>query len=97
MKQQLLTKVLAATVIALSNATLAVVPSQAQPLPRQTGFWCRTSTGLPATVYQNPQGAVEPWIEWTSDYFSGSGYNPITRCQLVSQRLETYRRNRELK
>jgi hypothetical protein len=96
-KQQLLTKVLAATAIAFSSVTVAFVPGYAQLSPRQTGFWCRTSTGVPATVYQNPQGAIEPWIEWTSDYFSGSGYSPITRCQLVSQRLETYRRNRDLK
>ena len=52
---------------------------------------------MPVTVYQNAQGAVEPWIEWTSDYFSGSGYDPATRCQLVSQRLESYRRNRMLR
>ncbi len=96
-KQQLLTKVLTATAIAFSSMTVAVAPSYGQTSPRQTGFWCRTSTGVPATVYQNSQGAIEPWIEWTSDYFSGSGYDPITRCQLVSQRLEIYRRNRELK
>ena len=97
MKQQLLTRVLAAGAIAFSSVTLTFVPSHAQLRVRQTGFWCSTSTGVPVTVYQNRQGAVDPWIEWTSDYFSGSGYNPITRCQLVSQRLETYRRNRTLK
>jgi hypothetical protein len=96
-KQQLLTKVLTATAIAFSSAIVAFSPSYGQPSPRQTGFWCRTSTGTPVTVYQNRQGAIEPWIEWTSEYFSGSGYDPVTRCQLVSQRLETYRRNRELK
>ena len=97
MKQQLLTKVLAATTIALSSLTVAFQPSYGRTSPRENGFWCSNSTGAPVTVYQNPQGAVEPWIEWNSDYFSGSGYNPITRCQLVSQRLETYRRNRVLK
>ena len=97
MKQQLLTKVWATTAIALSGLTVAPGASYAQPSFRETGFWCNTSTGAPVTVYKNPQGAIEPWIEWTSDYFSGSGYNPATRCQLVSQRLETYRRNRVLK
>ncbi|MEG4584164.1 COP23 domain-containing protein [Microcoleus sp. MOSTC5] len=97
MKQQLLTKVVVATAIALSGLTVASQPSYSRLAPGESGFWCSTSTGAPVTVYQNPQGAVEPWIEWTSDYFSGSGYNPITRCQLVSQRLETYRRNRVLK
>ncbi|MEG4286195.1 COP23 domain-containing protein [Microcoleus sp. A006_D1] len=97
MKQQLLTKVLAGTAIALCGLTVAPGASYAQPSSRETGFSCSTSTGAAVTVYQNPQGAVEPWIEWTSDYFSASGYNPKTRCQLVSQRLETYRRNRVLK
>ncbi len=97
MKQQLLTKVIAATTIALSSLTVAFEPSYSRTSPRESGFWCSTSTGAPVTMYQNRQGGREPWIEWNSDYFSGSGYNPITRCQLVSQRLEIYRRNRVLK
>ena len=97
MKQELLTKVLVATAIALSGLTVASQPSYGRRAQGESGFWCSTSTGAPVTVYQNAQGAVEPWIEWTSDYFSGSGYNPATRCQLVSQRLETYRRQRMLK
>ncbi|MEG4308009.1 MULTISPECIES: COP23 domain-containing protein [unclassified Microcoleus] len=97
MKQQLWTKVLAATAIALSGLTVASEPSYGRRASGESGFWCNTSTGAPVTVYQNAQGAVEPWIEWTSDYFSGSGYDPATRCQLVSQRLETYRRQRMLK
>ncbi|MEG4276623.1 COP23 domain-containing protein [Microcoleus sp. MON1_C1] len=97
MKQQLLTKVLVATAIALTGLTVASQPSYARRAQGESGFWCSTSTGAPVTVYQNAQGAVEPWIEWTSDYFSGSGYDPATRCQLVSQRLETYRRRRMLK
>jgi hypothetical protein len=97
MKQKLWTKVLAATACALSGLTVAFQPSYGQRAPGESGFRCSTSTGAPVTVYQNPQGAVEPWIEWTSHYFSGSGYDPATRCQLVSQRLETYRRQRVLK
>ena len=97
MKQQLWTNVLAATACTLSGLTVAFQPSYGQRALRERGFRCSTSTGAPVTVYQNPQGAVEPWIEWTSHYFSGSGYNPATRCQLVSQRLETYRRQRVLK
>ena len=97
MIQQQLTKVLATTAIALCGLTVASGPSYGQSSSGESGFWCSTSTGVPVTVYQNAQGAVEPWIEWTSDYFSGSGYDPATRCQLVSQRLETYRRHRMLK
>jgi len=97
MKQQLLTKILAASAIALCSLTVPLEPSYGWSSPRKKGFSCSSVSGAPVTVYQNSQGAVEPWIEWSSDYFSGSGYNPHTRCQLVSQRLETYRRNRVLK
>jgi hypothetical protein len=97
MIEQQLTKVLATAAIALCALTVASAPSYARPTVGESGFWCSTSTGAPVTLYQNPQGAVEPWIEWTSDYFSGSGYDPATRCQLVSQRLESYRRNRMLR
>ncbi len=97
MIEQQLSKVLATTAIALCALTVASAPSYARPTVGESGFWCSTSAGAPVTMYQNPQGAVEPWIEWTSDYFSGSGYDPATRCQLVSQRLESYRRNRMLR
>ncbi|MFM9265158.1 COP23 domain-containing protein [Tychonema sp. BBK16] len=97
MKQQLLAKILGATAIALSSLTVFSQPSHARFLQGESRFLCSTSTGVPVTVYHNPKGAIEPWIEWASDYFSGSGYNPTTRCQLVSQRLETYRRNRQLR
>ncbi|MGB8686181.1 MAG: COP23 domain-containing protein [Microcoleus sp.] len=62
----------------------------------ESRFLCSTSTGVPVTVYQNPQGAIEPWIEWASDYFSSSGYDPLTRCQQVTQRLDNYNRNKQL-
>ena len=48
-------------------------------------------------MYQNSQGIREPWIKWVSDVFSASGYDPVRRCQEVSGRLETYRRNKQLK
>ncbi|MBE9185171.1 hypothetical protein IQ270_10690 [Microcoleus sp. LEGE 07076] len=97
MNQQLLTKVLAASAIALSSLTAPFEPSYGWSSPTEKGFSCSNSTGAPVTVYRNSKGAIEPWIEWTSDYFSSSGYNRQTRCQLVSQRLEIYRRNRALK
>lgn len=60
-------------------------------------FFCDQSTGVPVTVYRTPQGKQEPWIIWTSGFFSDSGYDPITRCETVTKRLETYRRDRVLK
>lgn len=80
----------------LSNISISRASSQSQPNLGQGGFVCDTSTGEPVTVYQNPQGFREPWIRWNSNFFSSSGYDPLTRCQQVSQRLENYKRNRQL-
>ena len=80
----------------LSNISISRASSQSQPNLGQGGFVCDTSTGEPVTVYQNPQGFREPWIRWNSNFFSSSGYDPLTRCQQVTQRLENYKRNRQL-
>ena len=76
---------------------IAAPPSWSQPGPGQRGFWCDTTSGIPTTAYKNSQGGYEPWIRWVSDHFSGSGYDPLTRCLEVSSRLETYRVNKQLK
>lgn len=81
----------------LSAVLLGTLPSHGQAALGQRGFRCDTSSGVPITLYQNTQGGIEPWIRWTSNAFSGSGYDPLTRCQHVSARLETYRRNKQLK
>lgn len=60
------------------------------------GFYCDRSTGTPQTRYRNSSGAAEVWISWNSDFFSSSGYNPLNRCQIVSGRLENYRRQGQL-
>lgn len=96
MKKLSVIQMLTAGAIALSTVLVGTQSTQGQPPPGQSGFWCAMSSGAPATLYQNRQGAVEPWIYWTSDAFSGSGYTPERRCQEVSSRLETYRRNRQL-
>lgn len=79
--------------IALGTTVALHQPSYAQA----QGFYCDRSTGLPVTVYQNSQGISEPWIKWNSNHFRYAGYDPLTRCQEVSGRLETYRRNKQLK
>lgn len=83
--------------VALGTIGLSAPPSLSQPGPGERGFWCDTSSGLPTTTYKNSQGGYEPWIRWVSNYFIGSGYDPVTRCREVSARLETYRRNQQLK
>ncbi|MEH1884797.1 COP23 domain-containing protein [Nostoc sp.] len=94
MKLASLTNVLVAGGIALSATATINQPSQAES---RRGFYCDTSGNKPVTVYTNPRGVSEPWIRWTSNYFRDAGYNKVTRCQDVSQRLENYRRNRDLR
>lgn len=80
--------------IAIGSLAMNAKPSQSQSA---SGFMCDASSGSPSTVYQNRQGAREVWINWVSDHFRDSGYDPMTRCREVSARLETYRQNKQLK
>jgi len=79
------------------NPAPTVQPSEAPNTIIQTGFLCDTSGDVPTTMYQSGQGNSEPWIQWVSDHFSGSGWSPDARCQEVSSRLETYRKNKKLR
>ncbi|MTJ53437.1 hypothetical protein FJR38_12685 [Anabaena sp. UHCC 0253] len=100
MKLQSLTKTLTTGVMSGVSFAIALGTNASlhQPSYAQTrGFYCDRSTGVPVTVYQNSQGTTEPWIRWISNHFRYSGYDPLTRCQEVSGRLETYRRNKQLK
>jgi hypothetical protein len=81
-------------IVALGAIVGISQPSLARP---EHGFYCDTSRNNPVTVYVNHEGNTEPWIRWTSNYFKNAGYDPLTRCQDVSHRLENYRRNEELK
>lgn len=91
-ERQLLTVLAGA--IAIGSLTISAKPSQSQST---SGFMCDASSGSPATVYQNRQGVREVWINWVSDYFRDSGYDPMTRCREVSGRLESFRQNKQLK
>jgi len=84
---------LSVTAIAIS-VSLAPSPSQAQ---RGQGFYCDTSVGSPATMYQNSQGSIERWISWDSNFFSDAGWTPAARCNEVSNRLESFRTAKLLK
>jgi Circadian oscillating protein COP23 len=52
-------------------------------------------TAIPVAMYK--QGIQEPWIKWSSGYFTDSGWTPAKRCEAVSNRLETYRVNQQLR
>jgi hypothetical protein len=87
--------VLALSATAIASIFLAASPSQAQ---RGQGFYCDTSSsGSPATMYQNSEGGVERWISWDSNFFTDAGWTPATRCREVSNRLESYRTAKLLK
>lgn len=60
-----------------------------------SGITCEIRNGIPTTVSQTRRGEV-PIIKWTSSDFDASGWTPDKRCQLVSQRFETFRANGQL-
>lgn len=94
MKLTRLTNVLFTGVVAWLSTASITQPSQAQS---RRGFYCDTSMRKPVTVYQNYRGVREPWIRWTSNYFTNAGYDPLTRCEDVSERLNIYRHNHQLR
>lgn len=85
--------------ISVENNVTPYSPVQPPPVsaaPAQPGFYCDNSNGIPQTRYKNHAGGTEVWINWSSGYFAGAGYDPLRRCEIVSGRLENYRRNRQL-
>jgi len=79
------------------NPAPATQPATTPSATAQSGFLCDTSGEVPTTMYRSSQGNPEPWIQWVSDHFAGSGWSPDARCQEVSSRLETYRKNKKLR
>ncbi|MGJ5628283.1 COP23 domain-containing protein [Nostoc sp. CALU 1950] len=56
-----------------------------------------TSSELPATKATNTAtGASLSVVRWYSEYFTGSGYDPVTRCQQVSARFQQAHNNGSL-
>lgn len=52
-------------------------------------FSCDSSGSLPKTVAKNNvTGQSLIVVKWYSEYFTGSGYNPLTRCREVSARFQ---------
>jgi len=94
MKPISLTNTLLASFIILSANVGVNQPSFAHPEPK---FYCHTSGNKPVTVYINHRGIEEPWIRWTSNFFKKAGYDPLTRCQDVSHRLQIYSRHGTLR
>ncbi len=75
------------TISALSAAVATTLNTDVAQAQAATRFYCGQSRGVPATLAETPNG-VRPVIRWTSDYFSGSGYTPQVRCDIVSQKFQ---------
>lgn len=89
MKIQSFSRLLAATAILSGAAWLHTNPAQANPA---SSFYCGVDTdGTPTTMVSHPQHGEVPIIRWVSDYFEASGYDPQTRCELVSQRFQNFK------
>ncbi|MGK7939456.1 MAG: COP23 domain-containing protein [Crocosphaera sp.] len=55
-----------------------------------TNFVCENWQGVPTTFAKTADQAMIPVLLWQSDYFSYSGYDANTRCQLVSNRFQYF-------
>ncbi len=88
MKLQSLSNILVAGAITLGSA-IPVALTAAQPsYAGNTSFYCGSSGGYPATVADTPRGSVVI-IRWSSEYFSDSGYDSQTRCNIVSSKFQS--------
>ena len=77
------------------QTTPPVATNQVPPsVSTQRGFFCDSSTV--ETKLQKPNGEQQVWIQWQSRAFESAGYTPLRRCQEVSSRLESYRKNNQL-
>ncbi len=80
--------------IAVVSSNIAFVP--ASQATATTSFVCGTSNGKPATIAKTKKGDITI-VVWSSEDFSGSGFNPQTRCQQVSARFQSMYRSGQLK
>jgi hypothetical protein len=69
---------------------LPVEPIADRPVPDEDRFFCGTDEyGVPTTLVANASESL-PLIRWESHYFSGSGYDPQTRCEQVTDRFNRF-------
>lgn len=64
----------------------------AEPISYEGGdtFLCGNDDYGSPTTYVASGGQSMPLIHWVSDYFSGSGYDPLTRCEQVTERFNRF-------
>lgn len=73
--------------IAPTNANPTIGDKQAKK--PSVEYRCIDRNGTPATVAYTVRGAIE-LIVWKSQYFSGSGYTPESRCLEVTNRFQQH-------
>jgi hypothetical protein len=83
LKQLGLLPVLATVTLASLSALVTEQPGFAQAT---TKYFCDTSGTVPATVAQTARGKVRV-VSWNKT-LGGGQFNPITRCQQVSERFQ---------
>ena len=79
----------------LAFAALAWTTATGSASAVEQRFSCGQSGGVPATMAKTSRGLI-PVIKWTSSHFSNSGYSPLRRCQLVSDKFQQYYATGEL-
>jgi len=95
MKTKMFPSLLAATAILSSAAWFNTSPAQANP---PSEFYCGVDRdGTPATIVRHPRYGDVTLIRWVSNYFERSGYDPQTRCEMVSERFQNFQNNDDLK
>lgn len=73
---------------------LSVPINEQSTLAEGQRFFCGNLGGVPATFVKTPEGN-KPLILWVSDNMSG--LSKTERCQIVSQRFQTFNNNGKLK
>jgi hypothetical protein len=69
-------------------------PAHEQPTqPIADRFYCQADDhGVPTTYVSGAYATEKPLIRWVSSYFADSGYDPMRRCEEVSDRFTRYYR-----
>ncbi|MDQ2100354.1 MAG: COP23 domain-containing protein [Tychonema bourrellyi B0820] len=57
------------------------------PVAKARFFCDKDKTGIPTTFVETAKD-TQPVIRWKSEIFTGSGYDPQTRCEQVSPRFQ---------
>ena len=87
-------KVKSLTTLTILAASAVLSPFGLNPATQAksigTSFVCGNAQGVPITFAKTPDQTTVPVLVWQSDYFSNSGYDASTRCQLVSSRFQYF-------